>query len=216
MPAETEATAEAEVKPTFAARLRTWWPVVTVVGVLLAAGIVAIPLGGWDTVVLQSRIVPAHPVGETYVGNRLSTSIDEVYLTDVNPDGYTEPEPGETYLVVVATMENMRPEPEFPLGSGDFYAFTVPRVLALGADISIGDYEVYLERDLTYLPQLNPGVPDTVLFFFVVADDLYADGDEIVIGITDANPEAADIYLGTRWMNPRVVADVTLTIEDER
>ena len=208
--------AEATKRPTLAARVRAWWPVIVVGGVLAIGSVVAIPLGGWDTVALQSRVVPPHGVGETYIGNRLSTSIDEIYLTDENPDGYTEPEPGETYLVVVATMENMRPEPEIPLGTRDFYAFTVPRVLALGANIDVNAYEVYLERDLTYLPQLNPGVPDTVLFYFVVPDDLYDDGDELIIGITDADPEVADIYLGTRWVNSRVVADVTLTIEDER
>lgn len=212
MPAEA-ATAE---RPTLRARLRGWWPVIAVGAALVAAGIVAVPLGGWDTVQLQSRIVPALGVGETYVGNRLSTSIDEIYLTDVNPDGYTEPEPGETYLVVVATMENMRPEPEFPLGTRDFYAFTVPHVLVLGESIDSTTYDVYLERDLTYLPQLNPGVPDTVLFLFRVADDLFADGDEVVVGVTDADPEEADIYLGTRWVNPRVAVNVTLTVDDRR
>lgn len=210
MPAET-----AE-RDSLWARVRPWLPVIAVAGVLAVGGLVAVPLGGWDTVALQSRVVPAHGVGETYVGNRLATSIDAVYLTDENPDGYSEPDPGETYLVVEATMQNMTLEPQQPLGTRDFYAFTVPRVLALGAAIDPGAYWVYLERDSTYLPALNPGVPDTVLFFFAVPDDWFAGGDEVVVGITDANPEAADIYLGTRWVDPRVVGNVTLTIEDER
>ena len=210
MPAETVE------RPSLAARVRPWRPVIAVGGALVLAGVVAIPLGGWDTVVLQSRIVPEQEAGETYVGNRLATSIDAVYLTDVNPDGYTEPEPGETYLVVAATMENTTGEPQIPLGSRNFYAFTVPGVLALGATIDVTTYDVYLERDVTYLPMLNPGVPDTVLFYFAVPDDAFSDGEEIVIGITDARPEAADIYDGTRWVNPRVVVNVPVTIEDER
>lgn len=193
-------------------RLHGWLPVLVVAAVLAVAGVVAIPLGGWDTVQLQSAVVPQQEAGVVYGGNRLATSVDEAYLTDENPDGITEPDPGETYLVVVATMENTTDEPQPPLGSRDFYAITVPGVLELGTAIEYDAHAVYLVRDESYFPTLNPGIPDEVLFLFTVPDDLFAPGDELVVGITDADPEPADLYLGTRWVDPHVAVEVPLTI----
>lgn len=206
----------AEALATLRERLHGWLPVIVVAAVLAIAGVVAIPFGGWDEVSLRSEEVPAQDAGAVYAGNRLATSIDAASLTDVSPDGFSEPEPGESYLVVVATMENTTAEPQQPLGSSDFYAFTVPEVLELGTSIDTSAYGVYLERDGTYLPTLNPGVPDTLLFVFTVPSSRYAAGDRLVVGITNADPEAADLYLGTRWVDPHVAVAVTLTIGDDR
>lgn len=196
--------------------VRAWLPVIVAGGALVAGGLVAIPLGGWDTVQLQSAIVPEQPVGEPYAGHRVSTAIDDVYLTDVHPNGYDEPEPGDSYLVVIATMENLRDEPQIPLGSGRFYAFTVPGVLDLGELIPSGDYNVRLVRDDSTGPVLNPGVPDTVMFIFRVSSDLFTDGEEVRIGLTDATPESADLYDGIRWRRPHVAVEVPIVIRDER
>ena len=111
---------------TVASRVRGWLPVVIAAGVAAVAGVVAIPLGGWETVVPQSTIIPEHPLGETFVGNRVSTSIDDLYLTDAHPDEYTEPEPGETFLVLVATMASETDQPEYPITGTAFYPFTIP------------------------------------------------------------------------------------------
>ena len=54
-----------------------------------AGGVAAIPLGGWDTVELQSAVLPEHPIGEPYPGHRVSTAIDDVYLTDDLMLGWT-------------------------------------------------------------------------------------------------------------------------------
>lgn len=197
---------------TLAARLRAWRPVLIVAGVLLAAGLVAIPLGGWDTVQLQSRVVPSHPVGEAFAGHRVATSIDGVYLTDDPPDEYTEREPGMTYLVVVTTMENVTKEPELPIWSSDFHPFTIPGVIELGEPLGWDDYEVFLERDLTSNPWLLPGVPEELRVYFPVRTTAFAVGDEIAVGITDADPEEADLYVGTRWVDPHVAVEVAVTI----
>jgi len=196
--------------------VRAWLPVIVAGGALVAGGLVAIPLGGWDTVQLQSAIVPEQQVGEPYAGHRLSTAIDDVYLTDEHPNGYDEPEPGETFLVVVATMENLRDEPQASLGSANFYAFTIPGVVELGTQLPSGSYHVRLVRDGTSGSTLNPGVPDTVMFTFRVSSRLFAGGDEVRIGLTDAIPESADLYDGIRWRRPHVAVEVPITIRDER
>ncbi|MEO8527712.1 MAG: hypothetical protein ABI435_01405 [Pseudolysinimonas sp.] len=197
-------------------RVRAWLPVIVVVGVAAIAGVVAIPLGGWDTVQLQSAVIPEQPVGEPYVGHRLSTSIDDAYLTDASPDGHSEADPGQTFLVVEATMEAVRTEPEFPLGDTDFYAFTIPGVLELGTPIPILDYSTVLKRDGTFGPSLIPGVPDTVVFVFTVPVTAFAGGDVVHIGVTDASPEKANLFSGTRWVKPHVAVEVSITVRDER
>lgn len=194
---------------------RAWMPVLVAGGVLAVGGVVAIPLGGWDTVQLQSALLPEQPIGQPYVGARLSTAIDDIYLTDTHPDGYSEAEPGFTWLVVIATMENRLTAPEIPLGSQSFWAFTIPGVIELRKSLSSADYSTFLVRDGSYGPALQPGVPDTVGVVFAVPSELFADGDEVRIGLTDAEKQDADIYQGIRWWNPRVVTEVRAVIREE-
>lgn len=196
--------------------VKAWMPVIVAGGVLAVGGVVAIPLGGWDTVQLQSAIIPEQPIGQPYVGARLSTAIDDVYLTDEHPNGFEEAEPGETWLVVVATMENQLPEPEYPLGSTNFWAFTLPGVIELGESLPSGDYSTLLARDGSFGPVLQPGVPDTVQFVFAVRGSLFAEGDEVRVGLTDAEQQEADIYDGIRWWQPHVAVEVPVVIRDER
>lgn len=191
-------------------------PVLVAGGVLALGGVVAIPLGGWDTVQLQSAVIPEQPIGQPYVGARLSTAIDDIYLTDEHPDGFSDPDPGETWLVVVATMENLLDEPEIPLGNRSFWAFTIPGVLELGVSLDSGSYSALLQRDGSYGPRLQPGVPDTVEFVFAVSDRLFSEGDEVRIGLTDAEKQDADIYDGIRWWRPHVAVEVPVVIRDER
>lgn len=197
-------------------RLRGWMPLLVVVGVAAAGGLVAIPLGGWDTVQLQSRVVPEQPIGQPLVGHRFTTAIDDIYLTDLSPDGYTEPETGVTFLVVVATLENMTAEPELPMSGSSFPAFVVPGVYTVDKPPGISDVSTYLARDGTYGVLLNPGVPDTVIYVFSVWRTLVQADDELRIGITDALPDEAELYQGTRWNNARIVAEVPMIVRDER
>ena len=201
---------------TLRSRLKAWWPVVVAAGVLAAGGLIAIPLGGWDTVELQSAVLPDHPVSEPYAGHRLSTAIDDVFLTDEHPDGYTETEPGTTFLIVVATMENMTAEPQLPLGSSGFYAFILPEVVEPDVLLSGGTTWTRLVRDDSNGPTLSPGVPDTVEFIFMIDADLYHPGDEVRIGLTDATPEEADLFDGIRWARPHVAVEVPIVIRGER
>lgn len=201
---------------TLRSRLKAWWPVIAAATVLVAGGVAAIPLGGWDTVVLQSAVLPEHPVGEPYAGHRVSTSIDEVFLTDTHPDGFTEAEPGTRFLIVEATIENVTAEPQSPLGSASFYAFTLPGVVEPDELISSSTMWTQLVRDGSTGSSLNPGVPDTVQFIFMIDADLYEAGDEVRIGLTDATPEQAELFDGTRWARPHVAVEVPIVIGERR
>lgn len=197
-------------------RLTGWMPLLVIVGVAAAGGLVAIPLGGWDTVQLQSRVVPEQPIGQPLEGHRFTTAIDDIYLTDLSPDGYTEAEIGTTFLVVVATLENMTAEPELPMSGSSFPPFVVPGVYTVDEPPGISDVSTYLARDDTYGVLLNPRVPDTVIYVFTVWRTLVQGGDELRIGITDATPDEAELYQGTRWLNERIVAEVPMIVRDER
>jgi len=201
---------------TVASRLRAWLPVVAAVGIVAIAGVVAIPLGGWETVVPQSTVIPEHPVGETFVSHRVSVSIDDLYLTDTNPDGFTEVEPGETFLVLVATMASETDQPEIPITSSSYYPFTIPEVVELGVNLDSADYSTLLERDGTFGPVTIPGLADTILFVFAVHSSLFEEGDIVRIGLTDETPEEADIIEGTRWVDVHTAVEVPITLRDER
>jgi hypothetical protein len=197
-------------------RLKGWMPLLVIVGVAAVGGVVAIPLGGWDTVQLQSRVLPEQPIGQPFEGHRFSTAIDDIYLTDLSPDGYTEPETGMTFLVVVATLENMTAEPELPMSGSSFPPFVVPGVYTIDEPPGITEVSTFLARDETFGPILSPGVPDTVVYVFPVRRTLVQAGDEVRIGVTDALGEEAELYEGTRWLNVRVVAEVPMIVRDER
>lgn len=198
------------------ARLTAWLPVLIAGAVLVVGGLIAIPLGGWDTVDLVSDDIPELQLGESYVGAQWTISIDDAYLTDEHPDGYTELEPGDVVLMVVATLEDMRPEPQYPVSSSSFYAFTIPGVIKLGEYLPLDELSIFLARDGSFNPYLSPGIPDTVQFAFLVSDDDFAEADELRIEIIDATPEEADIVEGTRWVDVHVAAEVVAELRDER
>jgi len=203
-------------RPSLRQRVRAWLPVIIAGAVLAVGALVALPLGGWDTVDLVSDDIPEQPIGQPYVGAQWTISIDDVYLSDEHPDGYTELEPGQALLIVVATLEDMRDEPQYPLSSSSFYPFTIPGVVTLGEYLPISDYSIYLARDGSFKPYLSPGIPDTVQYVFLVDDSDFAEGDEMRISLIDATPEEADIIEGTRWVDVRTAAEVVVALRDER
>ena len=199
---------------TLVSRARPWLPVIVAAGVVAVAGVVAIPLGGWDTVQLESEIIPEHAVGETFAAHRLSVTIDDLYVTDDFPDDYTEAEPGQSFLILVTTMEGLTAEPETPLRSP--YPFTFPGWISLDEYPDLSEVVIFLERDGSSFPVLSPGVPETLLIVFPVSSGEYSEGDIVRVGITDATPEKADIIEGTRWVDEHIAVEVPIAVRDER
>lgn len=197
-------------------RIRGWMPVIVIVGIAAVGGVVALPLGGWDTVDLVSDDIPEQPIGQPYAGARWTISIDDVYLTDEHPDGVTEFEPGDIGLVIVATLENMRPEPQYPMTDSSFYPFILPGAIEPGEYLPLSDYTILLARDGSFGPVLSPGIPDTIEVIVAVPESQFAAGDELRIGILDGTPEDADIIEGTRWVDVHVAAEIVVPLRDER
>lgn len=209
MAADTRRAARARIRR---ARIRSFAPLLVAVAVLGAGALVAIPLGGWDEVELVSERVPQIEPGETFTSTPFAVAVHSIALIEEHPDGYTEAEPGETWMILEATFENRLEFPQRPPGMSGFQAFSIE-----GLDLeAFGSVDTYLDRDDTFLPTLNPGIPDDVNFVFAVPEDQYADGDVVTVALWDAERQRAELYSGIRWWRPHVAVEVPVVVEDRR
>ena len=192
------------------ARLRSYAPALVIAGAFAVAALVAIPLGGWDEVELQSEQLPEVELGEAVDSSRVSTAIRSIELAAEHPDGFSEPEPGMTWMVVHATIGNRLEIPQYAAGSRLFYPFTIEG--ALSQETSTNDVRSVLERDGSVSAQLNPGIVDDVAIVFPVKRSDFADGDTVEVVFWDATRQEADLYRGIRWWAPHPVAQVPVEI----
>lgn len=170
-----------------------------VVAVLAAVGIVAIPLGGWDTVERQAHIVPELALGDEYVGRHYAVRITEAWVGDVLPDEFEEPGEGQTFVVVRAVLRNQWHEPDT---FGDD-ALTFDALHAPSTTRTHGTLRVYSDgRHMTLMP---PGVDVEVLVRWEVGADTVAVGEPLMIGVIDGRPEPAILYSGTAWRDEEVM-----------
>lgn len=208
MAADPRRAARARVRR---ARARSFAPLVVALGVLGAAALAAIPLGGWDEVELESARVPTIEPGATFVGTPFAVAVHSLALTDEHPDGYSEREPGMTWMLLNATFENRLEFPQRPPGSAGFRAFSIE-----GAETDSSSLDSYLDRDGDYLPTLNPGIVDDVTFVFPVPEHRFAGGDVVPVALWDAERQRAELYSGIRWWRPHVAVEVPVVLEDRR
>ncbi|MFT4029678.1 MAG: hypothetical protein QM675_07370 [Protaetiibacter sp.] len=180
--------------------------VVIVGAVLLSLGagaLAAIPFGGWDTVSLQSAVVPELPQGESYHGRHFSVRVEEAWVGDVLPDDYDEPEEGMTFVVVRAVVRNEWREAD--TRSAQLLTFdaleALPRVDRFAS--------VRIAADGTFTSMLPPGVETEVLMRWEVPDGSVQVGEPIVFGVIDGVPEQAVLYSGTAWRDEKVVVQAT-------
>lgn len=207
VPDRRRAAARARIRRT---RLRSWAPLLVLAGLAAVAGLVAIPLGGWDEVELQSEQLPVVELGEAVESARVSTAIRSVELVAEHPDGFSEAEPGMTWMVVHATIGNRLEIPQYAAGSRPFYPFTIDG--ALSQETSTIDIHSVLERDGSVSVRLNPGIVDDVAIVLPVERGDFADGDTIEVLFWDATRQSADLYSGIRWWAPHPVAQVSVEI----
>ncbi|MFT4284701.1 MAG: hypothetical protein QM598_07710 [Protaetiibacter sp.] len=174
-----------------------------VVLALGAGALVAIPLGGWDTVSLQSAVVPELPPGESYHGRHFSVSVEDVWVGDTLPDDYEEPEEGMTFVVVRAVVRNEWREAD--TRSDELLTFdaldALPR-LDRSASVRIA-------ADGTFTSVLPPGVETEVLMRWEVPLGSVGVGEPIVFGVVDGRPDRAVLYSGTAWRDERVMVQAT-------
>lgn len=195
------------------ARLRAWAPALGIAGVLAVAALVAIPLGGWDTVELRRDVVPELAVDEPFSSALAVTTIHGARVTQEHPDGFSEAEPGEEWLVLDLTLENRIEEPITSGGLAGFRPFTIAGVLE--ADDG-GILDTIVQRDGTFGGSINPGMAERLMYTFAVPSGQYSAGDILRVGLWDAIRQEADLYRGIRWWQPRLEAEVPVVLEVDR
>lgn len=209
MPVDSRRAARARIRR---ARARSIAPLLVVLGLVGGAALVAIPLGGWDEVQLESARIPTIEPGETFASAPFAVAVHSVALLDEHPDGYTEAEPGMTWMAVEATFENRL---EFPVRPPTTFGFTAFSIEGVELERS-SRIEAFLDRDGDFLPSLNPGIVDDFTFVLPVPVGRFSDGDVVTVELWDAERQRADLYSGIRWWQPHVAVEVPVELEDRR
>lgn len=201
-------------------RLARVHPFVWVGVAALAGGMIAWPLGGWDTVELESTKIPVFEPGEVVPGQQYSVQVDSAEVTDVHPDGYSEPEPGWEYLImrIVVTNETDQTQLSGNLGAAYSGVVTVDDGAVGWGTTTLGpnDYEVradpYLIADGTFLPGLQPRLPAPIELVWEVRVGTFESGDEITVGVVDRTPYDSIVSTGTTYLFPTLIATVDLRL----
>lgn len=174
--------------------------------VLAIAGsaVVAIPLGGWDTVELASARIPELPLGENYQGRHYSVRVEGAWVGDAMPDDYDVPDDGMTFLVVRAVVRNEWREPDG----------AVAELLRFDAQQQLTRMDrraqVRVWVDGSFSSSMPPGVETEVLLRWELPAGSVVAGEPLVLGVLDGRPEAAVLYSGTAWRDERVVVQTTV------
>jgi hypothetical protein len=201
-------------------RLARVHPFVWIGAAAVVASLVAWPLGGWDTVELQSTKIPDAAPGETVRGQVYSVRVAYAELTDVNPNGFGEPDPGWTYLVLHVKVTNETASTQFSSDLGDDYGGTLTiddgalgwGTTALGPNGYTARANPYLESDGTFLPDLQPQLPTDLLLAWDVHVGQWQAGDHLTVGIVDRTPYSCTLALGTCFGQPEVIAHVRVLV----
>ena len=202
-------------------RLARVHPFVWIGAAAAIAGLVAWPLGGWDTVQLQSTKIPDVAAGQVVPGTMFDATVTSLEVTNVHPDGFSEPKEGWEYLILTATLDNdtRKTQDSVFLGGSGASPFTIDDgALGYGTTtLDSGGYEVsgdiYLVDDGTLNPDLQPGVPAPLIMVWEVPVGQWAAGDDVTVGVIDRVPHACTLSVGTCWGNAYLLANVALTIE---
>lgn len=201
-------------------RLARIHPFVWIGAVAVIAGLVAWPLGGWDTVEVQSLKIPDAAAGTVVPGHQFSTQIDSAEITSVHPDGVSEPKAGWEYLVLSATLTNETAETEFSVFLGTDFDGVVTvddgaegwGTTALDSSGHPSSGKLLLRADGTSNPDLQPRVPAPVSIVWEVPVGTWSPGDPLTVGIVDRTAHACTLEVGTCYGNPNVTANVHLTV----
>lgn len=174
-----------------------------VLAVVIAAGLLAVPLGGWDRVDRAAAEAERLAPGEVHAADRFDTAVEGAEVLDVQPGSSFDPEPGVAYLAVYARLENAtsltQPVPSDHLvvtGAGELGP---AESVSLLRDLDAGSFG------------LQPGLPEQVAFVWEVDAAAVAPGDELVVRVVDRTETESQVSAGDVWLFPRVGAVVEVT-----
>ena len=208
------------VRPTAGRRLARVHPFVWLGIAAVVGGLVAWPLGGWDTVTLQSTKIPDVAPGTPVAGHQFSVEVASAEITDVHPDGFSEPDAGWEYLILNLAVTNETDRTQSSLYLGDDYSGVVTLddgVLGWGSTLEDDDgYPVssdnYLVADGDLNPDLQPRLRAPVTLVFPVPVGPWTAGDQLSVGVVDRTAYQRTLEVGIGYGSPTVLATVHLTI----
>lgn len=181
-----------------------WWAWVLAVAVLVTGLIAA--LGGFRDVPIEK--IPTIELREPHLGGQLTTTVTRIYLSSVQPASGYEPDDGEQYVVVEATVDNTTAEPS--IFGRDLLRIVVDGVV----EPDVAPDGVYFARQGVVLDFLQPGVQADMIFTWPVPEGTVAPGDDAIIGIFEQFQVLDDPVFGdTAYGSPTPTARILTTIE---
>ena len=191
-----------------AGRLRLPWWIIVLGAIAALVGVIAL-IGGFNDVPVEE--VPVTKMNVRHDGTEVSTTVNRVYLTSINPATNLEAEAGTQYLAVEATLENTTKRP-------NIWQRDTIRVLLDGAIEPTVTAESNVEfpsnRQISFL---QAGLPTDVVYLWAIDSADAAAGDDIIIGIFDRFRITNDpIFDDTAYTSPIPVARIVTTIGEQQ
>lgn len=189
--------------PTRRGRIRVpWWGWVAAAVIVVVGATAA--LGGFADA--TTTLAPRYELGEQFVGNETSVTIESVTLRSAKPDRYATESDGSSYLVVEATLDNVLPGP-------NIFERDVVRVIVDGVIEAEDEPESVIDvRTKAQVAPLQPGIPMRVAYVWLVDTDSLAVNDDIIVGIFERYEIADDPLFDDARTRPRGAGRVLTTI----
>jgi hypothetical protein len=150
-------------------------------------------------------------VGDVHVGPQFSTAVTGIELRDILPNGLSEPDEGNDFVVVTIRLENTWTETTTSIGD----LLTLDGV-ELATESEYAD-RTFLVADDSNGVQAHPRVPITVGFVWQVPSGSIAEGDEVRVVIADKSLTTdSRLIFGDYWSEPVAAAYVDVDVVAER
>jgi hypothetical protein len=175
-----------------------------VAAVALVVGSIA-ALGGFADA--TTALVPRYELGEIFVGNQTSVTVEGVTLRSAMPDRYATEAEGVSYLVVETTLDSS-------LDGPNIFEWEVVRVIVDGAIGANDEPESVLDvRTGAQVGPLQPGIPMRVAYVWPIDTGTIAEGDDVIVGIFESYAIADDPLFDDARTRPRGAARVLTSVE---
>jgi hypothetical protein len=179
-----------------------WWLGIIAAIVLGASAV----FGGLDDATVASPEPRLLAAGDTFTAPELSTTVHSARITDLAPGYSLEPDVGNTYLVVTATVMNNWTTSTTSIGD-------LLQLEWLETETHGEADRTALVSDGSPLPQANPGVPTDVAYIWQVPVDELSPGDIVRVSIRSKTLTVdGDVTYGSYWSSPIVAARVDVEI----
>lgn len=166
--------------------------------------------GGLEAVAVAE--VPRLAAGEQHVNDRVALTVQRAVLLDTFPEaGATaDPAQGERVLALLVDAENRWDRAEMVQAGGGVASTIGVEALESTPPTSVARYD-----DASRDPWLQPLVPVALVLTWIVPGDLFTDGEEIEVVLSDQTLWSGSFVVdGDYWSDPRPAAVVTVPIED--